>query len=146
MLVDEKNKKLYIINEFYQTGMINSEIAAQLTSMGLNKSTIIADSAEPKSIEELKRLGIRRIKPAMKGAGSIKAGINKVKEFEIIVDENCPHTIEELSNYSYKKDKKTGEYVDEPEDRFNHLMDSMRYGIQCIDTNCRLQTLPKGTL
>lgn len=146
ILADNENKKLYVINEFYQKGMINSEIANQLEKMGLAKATIIADSAEPKSIEELKREGIRRIKPCMKGKGSIKAGIAKVKEYEIFVAPWCLETINELQNYSYKKDRATGEYIDEPEDAFNHLMDAMRYSIQCADTSNRLRTLPKNTL
>lgn len=146
MLADEENKRLYIINEFYRTGMLNDAIAKQLEYMGLSKSMIIADSAEPKSIDELKRNGIRRIKPSTKGQGSINAGIAKLQEYEIIVDSHCENFITELQNYSYKKDRATGEYVNEPEDRFNHLMDAARYGIQCINVKHRLKSLPKGCL
>lgn len=145
MLADQEKKRLYIINEYYQKGVINSEIAEQITNMGLAKSQIIADSAEPKSIEELKRFGIRRIKPCMKGPGSIKAGIAKVKEYEIIVEPWCVNVINEFRNYSYRKDRSTGEYIDDPEDSFNHLMDAMRYGIQCVDSN-QLKTLPRNAL
>lgn len=146
MLADEDNKKLYIINEFYKTGMLNDAIANQLTYMGLSKTLIIADSAEPKSIDELKKNGIRRIKPSAKGPGSINTGIAKLQEYEMIVDEHCVNFITELQNYSYKKDKSTGEYVNEPEDRFNHLMDAARYGIQCIDNRCQLKSLPRYSL
>ena len=64
----------------------------------------------------------------------------------MIVDEHCENFITELQNYSYKKDKATGEYVNEPEDRFNHLMDAARYGIQCLDNRCQLKSLPRYSL
>lgn len=146
MLADEENKKLYIINEFYQTGMLNDAIANQLTYMGLSKSLIIADSAEPKSIDELKKNGIRRIKPSTKGPGSINTGIAKLQEYEMIVDEHCVNFITELQNYSYKKDKSTGEYVNEPIDAYNHAIDALRYSLQCVDARHPLRTLPKYTL
>lgn len=146
MLADEKNKKLYVINELYQTGLLNNEIADRLNMMGLSKSVIIADSAEPKSIDELKRNGIRRVKPSMKGQGSINTGIAKLQEYEIIVDAHCENFIIELQNYSYKKDKATGEYTNETVDAFNHLMDAARYGIQCLDSRSHLKSLPKYSL
>lgn len=146
MLADEKNKKLYVINELYQTGLLNDAIADRLKMMGLAKSQIIADSAEPKSIDELKKNGIARIKPSMKGQGSISAGIAKLQEFEIIVDGHCTNFITELQNYSYKKDKATGEYTNEPVDEFNHLMDAARYGIQCLNSRSHLKSLPKYSL
>ena len=74
-LLDDENKKIYIINEFYETGLTNPEIVQQIEKMGLMKSVIIADSAEAKSIEEIKRLGVRRIKESIKGQGSVLAGI-----------------------------------------------------------------------
>lgn len=146
MLADEGNKKLYIVDEFYKTGMLNEDIANQLKVMGLNKSTIIADSAEPKSIDELKKKGITRIKPSIKGQGSINTGISKLQEYEIIVDSHCENFTTELQNYSYKRDKATGEYINEPEDRFNHLLDAARYGIQCIDSRSKLSSLPRYSL
>jgi len=63
------------LNEFYQTGLTNPEIVQQIEKMGLTKSVIVADSAEAKSIEEIKRLGVRRIKESVKGQGSVLAGI-----------------------------------------------------------------------
>lgn len=99
-LLDEENKTLYITNEFVKTGLLNNEIAEQLKLMGFTKSTIIADSAENKSIDEIKREGIRRIQPAAKGKGSINQGIQKLQQYKIIVDSSCSSTIEELENYS----------------------------------------------
>ena len=145
-LLDEENKKIYVINEFYETGLTNPEIVQQIEKMGLMKAVIIADSAEMKSIEEIKRLGVRRIKPSVKGQGSVQAGIQKLQEYEIIVDVGCIHTAEELENYSWKKDKQTNEYYNEPEDKNNHLMDALRYSLQCAEQGQRLKTLPKSAL
>ena len=99
-LLDEENKIIYIYNEFYQTGLLNNEIANQLKIMGLEKSIIIADSAEQKSIEEIKREGIRRIQPAVKGKDSINQGIQRLQQYQLVVDSSCFNIIEELENYS----------------------------------------------
>ena len=145
-LLDEENKKLYVINEYYKTGLLNDEIAEQLKRMGLSKSTIIADSAEQKSIEEIKRCGINRIKAATKGQGSINQGIQKLQQYEIIVDSSCVNTFEELENYCWKKDKQTGEYINTPIDAYNHCLDSLRYSLQCLDDRTRLKTISKNLL
>ena len=145
-LLDEEESKLYVIREFFKTGLLNDEIAAQLKLMGLSKSTIIADSAEQKSIEEIKRAGISRIKPAAKGQGSVLQGIQKLQQYEIVVDSSCFNLLEELENYSWKKDKSTGEYVNEPIDAYNHAIDALRYSLQCSEHKHRLKTLPKYTL
>lgn len=145
-LLDEENKKLYIYREFYKTGLLNNEIAEQIKLMGLDKSTIIADSSEQKSIEEIRREGIARIKPSKKGKDSINQGIQKLQQYEIIIDGSCFNTIEEFENYSYKKDKSTGEYINEPIDDFNHCIDALRYSLQCVDSKHQLKTLPKYSL
>lgn len=116
-LLDEENKRIYVFQEMFQKGLLNNQIADLITGMGFAKSTIIADCAEMKSVEEIKRLGIRRIKPAVKGAGSVLQGIQKLKQYQIIVDPSCENLIEELSNYSWKRDRQTNEYINEPEDK-----------------------------
>lgn len=68
--------------------------------MGFAKSIIIADSAENKSIEEIKRAGISRIKPSVKGQGSVLQGIQKLQQYELIIHPSCKNVIEELENYS----------------------------------------------
>lgn len=145
-LLDEENKRIFVIREFYQTGLLNDEIAAQIERMGLSKSTIIADSAEQKSIDEIRRAGIRRIRPSVKGQGSVSQGIQKLQQYRIIVDASCLNLLEELENYSYKKDKATGEYINEPIDAYNHAIDALRYSLQCADAKSQLRTLPKYTL
>ena len=114
--------------------------------MGLSKSAIVADSAEQKSIEEIKRLGIRRIIPAKKGPDSIIQGIQRVQQYEIVVHPKCIMTIEELQNYAWQKDKSTNEYINKPIDKYNHYMDALRYSMQCLDDRPKLQTMDKNLL
>lgn len=128
--IDTKNKQLYIIDEYVKTGMLNDEIANVIKQLGYAKERITADSAEKKSIAEIKRKGIERIKPAMKGADSIISGIQFISQFDIIVDERCTKTIEELNNYTWKKDKNTDEYYNEPVDTYNHSIDALRYSVE----------------
>ncbi|MFF5907859.1 PBSX family phage terminase large subunit [Staphylococcus cohnii] len=128
--IDTKNKQLYIIDEYVKTGMLNDEIANVIKQLGYAKERITADSAEKKSIAEIKRKGIERIKPAMKGADSIMSGIQFISQFDIIVDERCTKTIEELNNYTWKKDKNTDEYYNEPVDTYNHSIDALRYAVE----------------
>ncbi len=108
--IDMKNKRFYVLEEYVKKGMLNNEIANVIKQMGYTKEVNTADSAEPKSIAELKRDGIYRIRPAKKGPDSIIQGIQFLQQFEWIVDDRCVKTIEELENYTYKKDRKTGEY------------------------------------
>ena len=120
---DTDKKRIYITGEYAKTGMMNDEIGRTIISLGLSKERIFADSAEPKSIDELRRIhGITRIHPAAKGRDSILNGIQFITQHELIVDERCTKTIEELENYTWKKDKKTGEYINEPIDSFNHCL------------------------
>ena len=131
--VDEENKRIYIYREWGETGRTNQEIAKVLIDMGLSKSDIIADSAEPKSIRELKDAGIYRIRKSVKGPDSIIHGIQRLQQYEIIVHPSCNLTITELENYSWVKDTKTGEYKNEPIDQYNHCLDALRYSIQILN-------------
>ena len=131
--VDLENMKLYVFDEHYQRGMLNSDIANMIKYKGFSKSEIIADSSEPKSIEELKRLGISRVKPAYKPSGSILTGIQRLQQFEIIVHPTCFNIIVELENYCWDKNKVDGNMMNKPIDSFNHALDSLRYSLQIID-------------
>lgn len=141
-VMDEANKRIYIFKEWGSTNKTNDEIAAVIKSLGFSKSTIIADSAEPKSIEEIKRQGVSRIKACSKGKDSIIHGIQKLQQYEIVVHPDCEGTITELQNYAWKKDKKTKEYVNEPIDDFNHHLDALRYSIQCVEVK-KLSSISK---
>lgn len=130
--LDKAGKQLYITGEYDKRGMTNPEIADIIKGLGLAKEIIVADSAEQKSIEEIRRQGIPRIREALKGPDSINYGLDTMQSYHIIVDERCTHTIEEFENYTWQKDKKTGEYINRPIDLFNHHIDSIRYGIQGV--------------
>lgn len=145
VLVDEKNMRLYIFDEHYKRGMLNTDIANMIKYKGYSKSRIIADSAENKSIDELKRLGITKIQGASKGKDSVMQGIQRLQQFEIIVHPTCENTIIEFSNYAYAKDKKTGKPVNKPIDDFNHLIDALRYAIQILDKGA-VKVLNKSAL
>ena len=130
--VDNKEMKMYIIDEHYQRGMLNSDIANLIKYKGLAKSVIIADSAEPKSIDELRKLSITKIKPSVKGQGSILQGIQMIQQYELIIHPSCENFIVEINNYAWDIDKKTNKPLNKPIDDFNHLMDALRYGIQSV--------------
>lgn len=126
--IDVGKKKIYVCTEYVKKGMLNNEIASTMKDLGLHKDKSYGDSAEPKSIDELRRYGIN-IDPAVKGADSVIHGIQFIQQYELIVDERCFKVCEELENYTWKKDKKTGEYINEPVDTFNHTIDAIRYGL-----------------
>lgn len=134
--VDEVNYKLYIKGEIYKTGLTNKMIADELKYGGYSKAYITADSAEPKSIEEVKRYGIQHIRGAKKGKGSISTGIQYIQNFEVIIDPKCENFITEINNYKWKKDK-FGKTTDTPEDSYNHLMDALRYGMENFQTKSK---------
>ena len=128
-LISNNQKTLWVFDELYQKALTNEMIANTLKSMGYAKELIIGDSAEPKSIEELKRLGIRRIKGAEKGKDSVINGIQKIQDFHIIVHPRCVNFLTEISCYSWDKDK-FNNTVNKPIDDYNHLMDAMRYALE----------------
>lgn len=130
--VNQEKKILYITGEYNKKGMTNDVIAETIINLGFAKERIIADAAEPKSIAELKKLGLNRVVGAVKGPDSVKNGIDRLQRYDIIIDERCPNTIEEFDNYTWTKDRKTGEYINQPVDSFNHHIDSIRYGTQNV--------------
>ena len=133
--IDMGNKVIYVIDEFVKKGLLNNELAQVIKDMGYSKEVITADSAEKKSIAEMRRDGIYRIRPALKGPDSIIQGIQFLQQFKWVVDDRCVKTIEELQNYTYIKDKKTDEYTNKPIDAYNHCIDSIRYGSEELNGN-----------
>ena len=120
---------IYLNELLYMTGLTNSDIARMVVDLGVrrNYDEIFADSAEPKSIEDLRRAGFN-IKPAMKGEDSIRKGIDKMKEYKIHITKHSVNLIKEFRNYSWISDK-TGNPTNKPIDAFNHGIDASRYGI-----------------
>lgn len=145
-LLDEDNKRIYIFKEWGDTGKLNDELARIITALGFSKSVIVADCAEQKSIAELKKAGIRRITECSKGKDSVLHGIQKLQQYELIVHPSCTGIITEFENYSWKKDKVSGEYINEPlENGFDHYCDALRYSLQCVNDK-KIKTLSKMAL
>lgn len=118
--VYRSDNNLYVKEELYQTGLTNQDIAKLVDKT--NK--FIADSAEPKSIEELKRMGLK-VEPAMKGKDSVNQSIDILKRFNIfLIGENL---VKEFKSYKWKVDRKTNNPTNEPVDFLNHGIDALRY-------------------
>ncbi len=124
--VNPERKQIYIYCEFYKKRMLNCDIAECIKALGFSKERIRADSAEPKSNDDLRRLGISRITPSVKGRDSILNGISAICEFEITVNPACVNMIRELSSYVYD-DKRNENGLKMPKDQDNHLCDALRY-------------------
>lgn len=144
-LVPAENR-IYVFKEWGGTGYLNDQIAAEIKKMGFAKSVIIADAAEQKSIDEIKQQGIYRIKPCVKGQGSVLQGIQKLQQYELIVHPDCIEVINELQNYAWEKDRATNEYINKPQDKYNHYLDSLRYSLQCVEDRVPLRTMDKSLL
>lgn len=129
MLLDNANKRIYVFDEWYQTGATNADIAAQIFKMGYGTQRIICDGAEPKSIAELRDLyGIRNAEPSRKGADSVNHGIQQLQNYTFIVHTKCKEFYKEICNYCWAKDK-FDKPTDKPEHEFSHGMDAARYGV-----------------
>lgn len=127
-IVDQENKELYIFDEHYQKAMTNEDIANMIKYKGYSKETITADSAEPKSIDDIKSKGIYRIKAAKKGKDSILNGIQNIQNYKIIIHPKCENFLIEINNYVWSN--KNGIVINKPIDDFNHLMDALRYAME----------------
>lgn len=114
---------LYLDELCYQTHMGSGDIIKHLRPY--SAFDMIADSADPRLINDLRSGGLRMI-PVVKGAGSVIAGINKMLELDIVVTSRSVNLINELDNYCWSKDK-DGRFINEPIDKYNHLIDAARY-------------------
>ncbi|MBS1500818.1 MAG: terminase large subunit [Bacteroidetes bacterium] len=126
VVVYKQNGELWIEEILYQTGLTNPDISCKLREAGLSKRTeIIADSAEPKSIEELRRMGWRMV-PAKKGPDSVQASIDILKRYKLNITRNSMNLRNEIGRYKWKTDR-SGRVLNEPADSWNHLIDPLRY-------------------
>ncbi|MBR3778515.1 MAG: PBSX family phage terminase large subunit [Clostridia bacterium] len=130
--VDEKAKRIYLYDEHYQRRMLNEDIAAMIVEKGYQKERIRADAAEPKSNEDLRRLGICRLQAANKGRDSVLSGIARLQEYRLVVHPRCVHTAAELRSYVWQADGRDGVYCNRPCDKDNHLMDALRYAMEDV--------------
>lgn len=123
--VYKMNGELYLKELLYETRLTNNDISNKLKEKGIRKELIIADSAEPKSIEDLRRLGFN-VQPAKKGQDSVRASIDIVQRYKIHVTKDSQNLIKELRSYVWETNK-AGEQTGAPIDFMNHLIDPLRY-------------------
>lgn len=118
---------LYWKEHLYQTGLTNPDICTELAKLGFDGIKIVADSAEPKSIEEIHRKGWN-IVGAVKGKDSINQGIDAIKRYNLYIHSTSKNLIEEFSSYTWDKDR-DGNSTNKPIDKYNHGIDAGRYGL-----------------
>lgn len=128
-LIDVANKEIYVFDEIYKKAMKNRQIAEEIIRKGYGKEKIVADSQEPKSIDELYDLGLKGIRKSRKGRDSVNNGVQYIQDYKIIIHPRCVNFITEISNYMWDKDKFDNP-INKPVDDFNHLMDAMRYALE----------------
>ena len=120
------DQDMYVNELIYRTGMTNQDIGNEFARLKLDRrDEVFCDSAEPKSIEEIHRMGWN-VKPTYKG--SINIGIDMIRRYKLNVTESSLNIIKELRNYKYIEDK-NGQLTNKPIDAFNHAIDALRYSI-----------------
>jgi phage terminase large subunit len=123
--VYKQDGKIWVDEVLYRTNMTNNDIGNFLKSINFERKELVCDSAEPKSIEELRLQGFN-VHPAIKGPDSIKIGIDILKRYKLMVTKRSTNLIKELRAYTWDKDN-TGTYTGKPIDYMNHAIDSLRY-------------------
>ena len=145
-LYDEANNTIYVYDEFYATGCQLDTVYEAIVNMGLTKSPIFFDSAEPRTIDFFKKKGLNA-KPCIKGANSVEQRILFLQNNKIVVKPCCKNMIMELSNFSYEKDKKTGQYLDgKYTHEYSHAIDGLGYAYSDIYTKSGARTFSKALL
>jgi phage terminase large subunit len=124
---DKKKKTIYIFNELYETELTNDVLASEIKKM-IGREYITCDSAEPKSIKELKRHGVNALS-AKKGKDSVNHGIQWLQQQNIIIHNKCMNSINEFQQYKWKEDK-DGNVLKVPVDKNNHIIDALRYAYE----------------
>ncbi len=144
-LWDKDNKIIYVYDEFYKKGCQLDDMYKAMIDMGLRKSRIYMDSAEPRSIDYFRRQGINAV-PCIKGRDSVEARIAFLQNHLIIISPKCKNVINEFENFCFLKDKKTGSYSDKMDHTYSHTIDGLGYSYSDIYTKQRLRTLDKSIL
>lgn len=143
---DKKHRRLYIFDEIYKVGLSNANAVKMIKDKGAYESYIICDSEEPKSIAEMRALGLR-VRGAKKGPDSIEYGIKFLQSLEtIIIDPTrCPNAGKEFYEYEYERDNK-GDFKACYPDKNNHCIDAARYALEDDMTNRKAQILSRREL
>ena len=124
---------IYLDELIYRTGLRNSDISRLIKNQGITNEPIYADSAEPKTIDDLYLMG-HNVHPTVKGKDSIKYGIDLIKQYTIKVTKRSTNLIKEFRNYTWAKDK-DGKNLNAPVDAFNHGIDAVRYAVMMYHKN-----------
>lgn len=128
----KRGNKIWVEELIYDRGLTNHDIFDRLVRLGVPKdATLFCDSAEPKAIETIRRLGYRNIKATVKGPDSIRAGIDKLRTFEVHVHPQSSNLIEEYYQYAWRSN------TDKPIDAYNHLLDALRYAVLMLKAEGR---------
>ena len=128
--VYRKDFNLYIKEHIYQTQMTTYDIHKKWKDVGIERETIYFDSAEPRLIEELRRMGWN-VRPSLKGPDSVNAGIDLLKRFKIHIVKDSNNCIQEFRNYKWQEDR-TGKMINKPIDKNNHTIDAIRYATYSV--------------
>lgn len=144
-LYDRDGKTIYVFNEFYKSGCQLDEVCEAIEKMGLRKTKIYFDAAEPRTIEYFKRRMLNAV-PCIKGPNSVEARIRFLQNHRIVVTPNCVNLIAELENFSYIKDKATDQLTDKTTHEWSHAIDALGYAYSDIYSRGRLRTLDKSVL
>lgn len=141
-----KDGEIYILRELYVFEKDTDEIIQLAESKGFDKRKIMyCDSAEPDRIKMWQKAGYRA-RAVVKGAGSVKAQIDYLKQHRIHIDGSCINTIKEIQQWKWQKDSKSGLYIDEPVNIFDDAMAALRYCIEPYRQNKKMKTLNKTAL
>jgi len=125
--LDRNHRTIYVCDELYEKGLTNNKSAPLVMDM-IGQELVVCDSAEPKSIEDYINMGVNAV-GAKKGKGSIEHGIRKLQSYTIIIHPRCVNFINEIQQYQWKKNK-DGDSLATPIDKFNHLIDGLRYAYE----------------
>lgn len=124
---DKAHKTIYIYDELYEYGLTNDLLAEEVKKL-ISDRRVTADSAEPKSIAELRKYGVN-IYPAKKGKDSVNHGVQWLQQQTIVIDPKCVNAKNEIMQYKWKEDK-NGNAIREPVEHNNHIIDGLRYGFE----------------
>lgn len=134
--IDNENKIIYVYDGHYEKGMSNTQISEMLKEKRAHKHKTTCDSAEPKSIDSISSKGCN-VRGALKGPDSIRAGIDFLLEYKIIINAHLVDFWTEFINYSWAIDKQTNKPTNKPVDDFNHFIDSLRYAFEELMGNTK---------
>jgi len=134
-----KDSKIYIFDELYEPSLTNSQLMREAENQIGKSDLITADSSEPARVKEWQNAGWN-IRGAKKGKDSIRFGIDFCRRHEIVISHKCQNFINEIQGYQYRKDK-DGNTLEEPVDYRNHLMDAMRYALEDLAYERKIEFL-----